>query len=207
MTPVIWSSCVLIVTRRSLPLLRGKTRNDPAHPRFVHAEVGNSIRLRPAPPATTLPEESSIRRGPILADGAFFVYAGFMELTKRLRAYTAYPDDVGRASLPAELVQQAVDEIERLRDALNPPHGKPEKLRIYLNRNLRDKATPNKLAAHAVHAALQAFGVHPGVKVIVLDAGPTKIEQMRVSIRDAGHTELEPGTLTAGTNWPADSES
>lgn len=144
-----------------------------------------------------------------LADRAFFVYAGVMteNLSDLLRKHTAYPDDAGRAYVSASLLQEAADEIDRLQAALNPPHGKPEKLRIYLNRKLRDKATTNKLAAHAVHAALQAFGVHPGVKVIVLDAGPTKIEQMRVSIRDAGHTELEPGTLTAGTNWPADSES
>ena len=75
-------------------------------------------------------------------------------------------------------------------------------LRIYLNRSLKEKATPNKLAAHAVHAALEALGVHEGFRVVVLDAGPSKIEEMRVVIHDAGHTELEPGTLTAGTNWP-----
>lgn len=85
------------------------------------------------------------------------------------------------------------------------PHGKPEKLRIYMNRKL--DITPNKRAAHAVHAALEAFGVHPGVKVIVLDGGPTKMEAMRISIHDAGHTELEPGTLTASTNWPEDSDA
>jgi PTH2 family peptidyl-tRNA hydrolase len=84
------------------------------------------------------------------------------------------------------------------------PHGKPQKLRIYFNRKL--DVTPNKRAAHAVHAALEAFGVHPGVKVIVLDKGPTAIEEMRIAIHDAGHTELEPGTLTAGTNWPEDSD-
>jgi len=27
-----------------------------------------------------------------------------------------------------------------------------------------------------------------------------------VVIHDAGHTELEPGTLTAGTDWPNDSD-
>ena len=127
------------------------------------------------------------------------MYTGAMsELTDKLRRYIAYPDDAGRAALPVSLIQETID-------ALDPPHGKLEKLRIYINRKL--DITPNKRAAHAVHAALQAFGVHPGVKVIVLDAGPTKIEEMRVSIRDAGHTELEPGTLTAGTNWPNDSEA
>ena len=90
-----------------------------------------------------------------------------------------------------------------LATATQPEHGKLEKLRIYVNRKL--DWSPNKRAAHAVHAALTAFGVHPGVKVVVLDAGPTKIEEMSVAIRDAGHTELEPGTLTAGTNWPEDS--
>ncbi|UDL16387.1 peptidyl tRNA hydrolase [Microbacterium phage Zooman] len=130
------------------------------------------------------------------------------DVLDRLREmYAAWPNSATAATDPEKItLAHAVQEIERLRLALNPPHGKPEKLRIYLNRSLRDKATTNKLAAHAVHAALQAFGVHPGVKVIVLDAGPTKIEQMRVAIHDAGHTELEPGTLTAGTNWPQDSE-
>lgn len=91
--------------------------------------------------------------------------------------------------------------------AVRPPaHGKPQKLRIYINRKVADVATPNKIAAHAVHAALTAFGVHPGVKVVVLDKGPTVIKDMRVVIHDAGHTELAPGTLTAGTNWPQDSE-
>lgn len=89
--------------------------------------------------------------------------------------------------------------------SLGPSHLTPDhKLRIYLNRKL--EWTPNKRAAHAVHAALIALGVHPDTKVIVLDAGPTVIEQMRTVVRDAGHTELEPGTLTAGTNWPKDSE-
>lgn len=77
------------------------------------------------------------------------------------------------------------------------------KLRIYVNRSL--DWTPNKRAAHAAHAALVAVGAHPGTKVVVLDAGPTKIEKMSTVIHDAGHTELYPGTMTAGTNWPEDS--
>ena len=111
-----------------------------------------------------------------------------------------------------EDLRMTPDEYEALRTlmtaagaAMHGRRGVRDKLRIYINRGLN--ITPNKRAAHAVHAALEAFGVHPGVKVIVLDAGPTKIEEMRVSIRDAGHTELEPGTLTAGTNWPEDSEA
>lgn len=118
---------------------------------------------------------------------------------------TALREEWPEPELYAEhaVIHELADEVDRLRLALNPPHGKPEKLRIYVNRKL--DWSPNKRAAHAVHAALTAFGVHPGVKVVVLDAGPTKIEEMTVVIHDAGHTELEPGTLTAGTNWPEDS--
>ena len=76
----------------------------------------------------------------------------------------------------------------------------PEKVRIYMNTNI--KVSRGKYAAHAVHAALTAFGVHPGTPVVVLGAKPRDIENMRISIHDAGKTELEPGTLTAGTNWP-----
>lgn len=125
-------------------------------------------------------------------------------------------------SKAAELASLLVDEVfeemtyeekRLLRNRLSAelaaegPQDRPQpKMRIYLNRTLKDKATPNKLAAHAVHAALVALGAHPDCKVVVLDAGPTKIEKMTTAIHDAGHTELEPGTLTAGTNWPEDSE-
>lgn len=73
------------------------------------------------------------------------------------------------------------------------------KIRIYLNTHA--KMSRGKAAAHAVHAALNAFGVHPGHPVVVLGAKPQDIEHMRTVIRDAGHTELEPGTLTAGTDF------
>lgn len=97
-------------------------------------------------------------------------------------------------------------EAEDIARELYTPEHIPESgtLRIYINRKL--DISPNKRAAHAVHAALTAFGVHPRTKVVVLDKGPTVIETMRVAIHDAGYTELEPGTLTAGTNWPEDSE-
>jgi peptidyl-tRNA hydrolase, PTH2 family len=118
------------------------------------------------------------------------------------------------ANVRGERVELTEAEAIELRNALSvslavrgPSDLSPErKLRIYINRKLEDTITPNKRAAHAVHAALIAFGVHPNTKVIVLDKGPTVIEQMRVAVHDAGHTELEPGTLTAGTNWPEDSE-
>lgn len=74
-----------------------------------------------------------------------------------------------------------------------------DKIVIYLNTNA--KMSRGKAAAHAVHAALTAAGVHPGIPVVVLGGKPRDIEQMHTHIRDAGRTELEPGTLTAGTNW------
>lgn len=74
-----------------------------------------------------------------------------------------------------------------------------KKLVIHLNTNI--KMSRGKAAAHAVHAALTAAGVHPNIPVIVLGSKPRDIEKMRTHIRDAGHTELEPGTLTAGTEW------
>lgn len=130
-------------------------------------------------------------------------------IEKELRAAGLDPDgppystDGGSNQWPIarELLDRLTDKVF---DGYSTQHGKKEKLRIYINRKL--DISPNKRAAHAVHAALEAFGVHPGVKVIVLDKGPTEIEKMRVAIHDAGHTELEPGTLTAGTNWPGDSE-
>ena len=125
------------------------------------------------------------------------------ELAARLRG--SYRSLHGVVVVSPRLLEAAAEAIEAAERA-QVEHGKPEKLRIYINRKLEGIISPNKRAAHAVHAALEAFGVHPGVKVIVLDKGPTEIEKMSTHIRDAGHTELEPGTLTAGTNWPADSE-
>lgn len=72
-------------------------------------------------------------------------------------------------------------------------------LRIFYNTNTT--MSRGKLAAHAVHAALKAFGVHPGIPVVVLGGKPRDIEKMRSHIHDAGHTELEPGTLTCGTDY------
>jgi PTH2 family peptidyl-tRNA hydrolase len=74
-----------------------------------------------------------------------------------------------------------------------------DKLRIFMNTNIT--MSRGKYAAHAVHAALTAFGVHPDIPVVVLGAKPRDIEAMRVSIHDHGTTELEPGTLTAGTDY------
>lgn len=82
---------------------------------------------------------------------------------------------------------------------LSAPAGSDERLAIYLNTNIT--MSRGKAAAHAVHAALTAFGVHHGGPVIVLGSKPRDIEKMRVAIRDEGRTELTPGTLTAGTDW------
>lgn len=68
--------------------------------------------------------------------------------------------------------------------------------------NGRAKMSRGKAASQAVHAALRAYGVHHG-RVVVLDATPAQIrEQCDVVIHDAGATEVEPGTLTAGVRRP-----
>lgn len=55
-----------------------------------------------------------------------------------------------------------------------------------------------KYAAAAVHAALEHYGIEHGA-VIVLGAKVSDIEAgCDVVIRDAGRTEVEPGTVTAG---------
>lgn len=64
-----------------------------------------------------------------------------------------------------------------------------------------------KFAAAAVHAALTAAGVHPGHAVIVLGANAREIEHLSTVIHDAGRTEVEPGTVTAGTDWRPDRDA
>jgi PTH2 family peptidyl-tRNA hydrolase len=78
------------------------------------------------------------------------------------------------------------------------------KLRIFMNSNA--KMSRGKYAAHAVHAALTFYGVHPGTPVVVLGAKPRDIEQMTTFIRDEGRTELLPGTITAGTDGVSSDE-
>lgn len=68
-------------------------------------------------------------------------------------------------------------------------------VRIVVNNNV--KMSPGKLAAQAVHAALAAYGIEHG-SVVVLQGSVTKVNEMDVQIRDAGLTEVKPGTLTAG---------
>jgi len=83
-----------------------------------------------------------------------------------------------------------------------------EKIRIYVNSNT--KMSRGKYAAAAVHAALTAAGVHPGLPVIVLGEQREHVTKHATVIRDAGRTEVERGTPTAGTDWkptpPTDDE-
>ena len=69
-----------------------------------------------------------------------------------------------------------------------------ERLTILANKNV----SRGKMAAAAVHAALIHYGIPHGA-VIVLGASPGRIEgECSLIIRDAGRTEVEPGTVTAG---------
>lgn len=97
------------------------------------------------------------------------------------------------------MLRSALDLPDPAPGPLDAPTGAEERLVVYLNTNIT--MSRGKAAAHAVHAALTAFGVHHGGPVIVLGAKPRDIEKMRVAIHDEGHTELAPGTLTAGTDW------
>jgi PTH2 family peptidyl-tRNA hydrolase len=69
------------------------------------------------------------------------------------------------------------------------------RVKILVNNNI--KMSPGKLAAQAVHAALNAYGIEHGA-VVVLGGSVKKIMELDVQVHDAGRTELEPGTLTAG---------
>lgn len=74
---------------------------------------------------------------------------------------------------------------------------RPPEVRIIMNSNV--KMSRGKYAAQAVHAALKAAGVPHG-RVVVLGGNQGDITAMDVTIRDAGRTEIEPGTLTAGAS-------
>lgn len=65
------------------------------------------------------------------------------------------------------------------------------------------KMSRGKYAAQAVHAALLHLGVHPGCPVIVLGGKRDEVEACDTHVNDAGWTEVEPGTLTAGASWVA----
>ena len=81
-----------------------------------------------------------------------------------------------------------------MRRRLPQPTGAPE-VRVLLNGDVT--MSRGKACAQAVHAALRAFDVPHG-RVVVLTATRDEVAAMDVVVHDAGLTEVEPGTLTAG---------
>jgi PTH2 family peptidyl-tRNA hydrolase len=78
-------------------------------------------------------------------------------------------------------------------------HGPQQKLVVVVNENVT--MSRGKYAAQAVHAALLAAGAHHGGPVVVLGGSEAEVRGMPETVRDAGRTELTPGTLTAGACW------
>lgn len=78
-----------------------------------------------------------------------------------------------------------------------------DKPRIVVKYNKNLKMSPGKLAAQAVHAVLSLYGIHPGEEcaVVVLSANKGPVEAMDAFIRDAGRTEVAPGSTTAGASF------
>ncbi|SDH38364.1 hypothetical protein [Microbacterium sp. 77mftsu3.1] len=81
------------------------------------------------------------------------------------------------------------------------PSPAPADDRIVVRYNTNVDMSRGKMAAHVAHAVLTAAGVHPGGPIIVLGGKPRDIEQMTTVMHDEGRTELEPGTLTTGTDF------
>jgi len=77
----------------------------------------------------------------------------------------------------------------------------PRELRLVIKVRKDAKMSPKKLAAQAVHAALQLVESHHGGPVIVLDGTKRQIEECTVVIIDEGRTEVKPMTVTAGAYW------
>lgn len=76
------------------------------------------------------------------------------------------------------------------------------KLKIIYRKNL--KMSPGKLAAQAVHAATLIGHIDYQMNVVVLAVSDKKfkeiVEQEKAFVvRDAGHTELTPGTETCAS--------
>ena len=86
-------------------------------------------------------------------------------------------------------------------DASNGADAAGAERRLVIRVNSNAKMSRGKAAAHAVHAALKLYGIEYDHPVIVIGGKPDEILEQTVHIRDAGRTELEPGTLTAGASW------
>lgn len=69
-----------------------------------------------------------------------------------------------------------------------------DRLTILANSNV----SRGKFAAAAVHAALNHYGIDHGAVIVLGAKGPQIEAECTDVVRDAGRTEVEPGTVTAG---------
>lgn len=81
---------------------------------------------------------------------------------------------------------------------------KDMKLKIVYRRNL--KMSPGKLAAQAVHAATGIGHTDYSMNVVVLSVSDKRFKEIvsernAFVVRDAGHTELAPGTETCAAYY------
>lgn len=75
----------------------------------------------------------------------------------------------------------------------NSPEGE-ERLTILANRDV----SRGKFAAAAVHAALNHYGIDHGAVIVLMASKAEITDQCTSVVRDAGRTEVDPGTVTAG---------
>jgi len=87
-----------------------------------------------------------------------------------------------------------------------------KRAKFYVRKNL--KMSPNKIAAQCIHAALGLYKQDPQEhwKCIVLELSDKRFEEAKIAnpsayiVRDAGYTEVKPGSETVMAFWEDEKE-